>query len=80
MADAVHSVSDLLTDGIVLVTHKIGQKPKDEDHPYGHGRAETLGTTAVGFFIISAGIGLAYEAWNIIQFANDNFSTFIKGR
>ena len=67
VADAVHSVSDLLTDGIVLVTHKIGQKPKDEDHPYGHGRAETLGTTAVGFFIISAGIGLAYEAWNIIQ-------------
>jgi len=67
VADAVHSFSDLLTDAIVLVTHKIGQKPKDEDHPYGHGRAETLGTTAVGFFIISAGIGLAYEAWSIIQ-------------
>lgn len=67
VADAVHSVSDLLTDAIVLFTHKIGQKPRDEDHPYGHGRAETLGTTAVGFFIILAGMGLANEAWNIIQ-------------
>ncbi len=67
VADAIHSVSDLLTDAIVLFTHRIGQKPKDEDHPYGHGRAETLGTTAVGFFIIAAGIGLAYEAWGIIQ-------------
>ena len=67
IADAIHSVSDLMTDGIVLFTHKVGQKPKDEDHPYGHGRAETLGTTAVGLFIIAAGIGLAYEAWTIIQ-------------
>ncbi len=67
VADAVHSVSDLLTDVIVLIMLKVGQKPKDEDHPYGHGKAETLGTTVVGFFIISAGIGLAYEAWDIIQ-------------
>ena len=67
VADAVHSVSDLLTDVIVLIMLKVGQKPKDEDHPYGHGKAETLGTTVVGFFIISAGIGLAYEAWDIIH-------------
>ncbi|HJO58332.1 MAG TPA: cation diffusion facilitator family transporter [Nitrospinaceae bacterium] len=67
VADAVHSVSDLLTDAIVLFTHNIGQKPKDEDHPYGHGRAETIGTTAIGFFIIAAGVGLAHEAWDIIQ-------------
>jgi len=67
VADAVHSVSDLLTDVIVLIMFKVGQKPKDEDHPYGHGKAEALGTTVVGFFIISAGIGLAYEAWEIIQ-------------
>ena len=67
VADAVHSISDLLTDLIVLITLKIGQKPKDDDHPYGHGKAESLGTTAVGFFIISAGVGLAYEAWDMIQ-------------
>jgi len=67
VADAVHSLSDLFTDTIVLVTHKISQIPKDEDHPYGHGRAESIGTTAIGIIIIFAGIGLAYEGWNIIQ-------------
>ena len=67
IADATHSVSDLLTDMIVLIMFKVGQKPKDEDHPYGHGKAETLGTTVVGFIIISVGIGLAYEAWEMIQ-------------
>jgi len=67
VADATHSVSDLLTDMIVLIMLKVGQKPKDEDHPYGHGKAETLGTTVVGFIIISVGIGLAYEAWEMIQ-------------
>ena len=67
LADAVHSISDLLTDVIVLITLKIGQKPKDDNHPYGHGKVESLGTTAIGFFVISAGLGLAYEAWDIIQ-------------
>ena len=67
VADATHSISDLLTDMIVLIMFKVGQKPKDEDHPYGHGKAETLGTTVVGFIIISVGIGLAYEAWEMIQ-------------
>ena len=67
VADATHSVSDLLTDMIVLIMFKVGQKPKDEGHPYGHGKAETLGTTVVGFIIISVGIGLAYEAWEMIQ-------------
>ena len=67
VADAVHSISDLLTDVIVLITLKIGQKPKDDNHTYGHGKVESLGTTAIGFFVISAGLGLAYEAWDIIQ-------------
>jgi len=67
VADAVHSISDLLTDVIVLITLKIGQKPKDDNHTYGHGKVESLGTTAIGFFVISAGLGLADEAWDIIQ-------------
>ncbi len=48
IADGIHSLSDLLTDGVVLFTHKIGQLPADENHPYGHGRAETIGATLVG--------------------------------
>ena len=66
LADGIHSLSDLLTDVIVLVTHKIGQLPADENHPYGHGRAETIGATLVGAVIIMAGFGLAYESWVII--------------
>jgi len=67
VADGIHSLSDLLTDGVVLFTHKIGQLPADENHPYGHGRAETIGATLVGAVIIVAGIGLAYQAWAIIS-------------
>jgi cation diffusion facilitator family transporter len=66
LADGIHSLSDLLTDGVVLFTHKIGQLPADENHPYGHGRAETIGATLVGAVIIVAGFGLAYESWQII--------------
>ncbi len=71
IADGIHSLSDLLTDGVVLFTHKIGQLPADENHPYGHGRAETIGSTLVGAVIIIAGFGLAYESWKII--ATDAF-------
>ena len=73
VADGIHSLSDLLTDGVVLFTHKIGQLPADENHPYGHGRAETIGATLVGAVIIAAGFGLAYQAWEIIS--TDAFRT-----
>ena len=73
IADGIHSFSDLLTDGVVLFTYKIGQLPADENHPYGHGRAETIGATLVGAVIIVAGLGLAYQAWGII--ATDAFRT-----
>ncbi len=73
VADGIHSLSDLLTDGVVLFTHKIGQLPADENHPYGHGRAETIGATLVGAVIIVAGFGLAYQAWEIIS--TDAFRT-----
>ena len=66
VADAVHSLSDLLTDAIVLATHKIGQIPADSNHPYGHGRAETIGATIVGGVIILAGLWIAYDVSHVI--------------
>ena len=61
IADAIHSLSDLATDVIVYYSLKIsGQKP-DEEHPYGHGRAETIGASFVGAAIILVGIGIAWE-------------------
>ncbi|NIP99437.1 MAG: cation diffusion facilitator family transporter, partial [Nitrospinaceae bacterium] len=67
VADAIHSLSDLLTDFVVLTTHQIGKKPADEDHPYGHGRAESLGAVAVGGAIIGAGLWIGYEVWQVIE-------------
>lgn len=55
IADAVHSLSDLLTDFIVLIFVKISGKPADEDHPYGHGKFETLATTIIGIALLSVG-------------------------
>lgn len=67
VADAIHSLSDLVTDIIVLFTHRIGQMPQDEDHPYGHGRAETIGATVIGLIIIATGIVVIHESWQAIN-------------
>ena len=43
MCDAAHSFSDLLSDALTLVALRLGALPPDADHPYGHGRFETIG-------------------------------------
>ena len=77
IADAVHSLSDLLTDAIVLATHKIGQMPADSNHPYGHGRAETIGATIVGVVIILAGIWIAYDVSQVIASGSQLVPTWL---
>ena len=68
-ADAVHSLSDLLTDAVVLVFVHISSKPADRDHEYGHGKFETLASTLVGvaLMVVAGGIiyhaGVALAAW-----------------
>lgn len=61
IADAVHSLSDLLTDFVVLLFVKISARPADSDHPYGHGKYETLATTIVSLALLAAGGVLAAE-------------------
>lgn len=58
IADAVHSLSDFLTDLIVLVFVRVGSKPQDEDHDYGHGKFETLATLFVALALVGAAIGI----------------------
>lgn len=58
VADAVHSLSDFLTDLIVLVFIRIGAKPQDADHDYGHGKYETLATLLVALALIGAAISI----------------------
>ena len=69
IADAVHSLSDLLTDFVVLLFVKISSRPADNDHPYGHGKYETLATTIVAIALLVAGGVLAAEGVKKIEFA-----------
>ena len=57
-ADAIHSLSDFLTDLIVLVFVRIGAKPQDASHDYGHGKFETLATLFVALALVGAAIGI----------------------
>lgn len=61
IADAVHSLSDFITDVIVLLFVNISSKPKDESHDYGHGKYETLATSIIGIVLLFVGIGLFWD-------------------
>lgn len=58
VADGIHSLTDFITDVIVLVFVKLSGKPRDKVHSYGHGKFETLATLIIGVFLTVAGIGL----------------------
>lgn len=58
MADAVHSVSDFVTDMVVIAFVRISSKPKDKSHDYGHGKFETLATAMIGLALVIAAIGI----------------------
>ena len=60
VADAVHSLSDFITDVIVVVFIHISSKPKDKSHDYGHGKYETLAMTIIGLALLAAAIGIIY--------------------
>jgi cation diffusion facilitator family transporter len=62
IADAVHSVSDLFTDVIVLLGLRVGRKAPDDEHPFGHGRIETLASAIVGMALIATALYLGINA------------------
>lgn len=61
VADAVHSLSDFVTDLIVLVFIHISEKPQDKSHDYGHGKYETLAMTLIGAALFIVAIGIIYS-------------------
>ena len=63
VADGIHSFSDLLIDGMVLVASKLGSQDADASHPYGHQRIETAGTLFLSVILISAGASIAWDAF-----------------
>ena len=58
ISDAVHSLSDFVTDIVVLVFVRVSARPQDEDHDYGHGKYETLATLFIGLALAAAAVGI----------------------
>jgi len=66
IADAVHSLSDFITDIIVLVFVRVSAMPEDEGHDYGHGKYETLATMFIGLILAGVGVMIGWNAINDI--------------
>lgn len=71
IADAVHSLSDFLTDIVVVVFVHISSKPEDKDHDYGHGKYETLATSIIGLALLVVGLLIfsngSRKVWDFIH-------------
>lgn len=73
LADAVHSLSDFVTDLVVIVFVRISNKPQDKTHDYGHGKYETLATAIIGLLLLSVGLGILWNGASSIY-------AFIRGQ
>ncbi len=67
VADAVHTLSDLTTDVLVLVGVSYWSRPPDERHPHGHGRIEALVTAAIGLALAAVAVGLTWNAVSTLR-------------
>jgi len=73
IADAIHSMSDCLATGTVYVGLRIGERPPDESHPYGHANAETIAAFLVALIILATGIFVGVSAVRLL--AHEQFET-----
>jgi cation diffusion facilitator family transporter len=62
IADGIHSLSDLVADGVVLVAARHSHADADENHPYGHARFETAASLAIGLILLGTGLGMVWSA------------------
>jgi cation diffusion facilitator family transporter len=67
IADGIHSLSDLVSDFVVLFAGHHGQKDADTDHPYGHYRFETAASLALGVILLAVGLGMVWSAFIKLQ-------------
>lgn len=66
IADGIHSVSDFVTDLVVMIFVKVSAMPKDEDHDYGHGKFETLATIIIGLALFGVAVGIFWKNVNLV--------------
>jgi len=62
LVDGIHSLSDLLSDALVIYGAKHGDKNPDQDHPYGHARIETFFAVVFGVILVAVGLGIIIDA------------------
>jgi cation diffusion facilitator family transporter len=67
VADGIHSLSDLVADGVVLFASHHSQKDADHDHPYGHQRFETAASLVLGLLLLVVGLGMLWSAFQKLQ-------------
>ena len=67
VADGIHSLSDLVSDFVVLIAGRHSQKDADEDHPYGHQRFENAASLALGLLLMGVGVGMVWSAVGKLQ-------------
>lgn len=67
IADAAHSLSDVVLSGVALWSFKAARAPKDKEHPYGHGKIETLGALGISLMLLTTGGGIAWHALDVFQ-------------
>ncbi|MDD7252119.1 MAG: cation diffusion facilitator family transporter [Prevotellaceae bacterium] len=84
IADAVHSLSDLLTDFVVLIFVRISSRPQDKDHDYGHGKYETLATALIGISLLGVGAMIClnglekiYDVWQGYHLASPGWIALV---
>lgn len=77
LGDGFDTVTDIFTSAVSLFASKIMQKPPDKDHPYGHGRVETLATKLISFAIFFAGIELARQSISQLYSRTEKEISFI---
>lgn len=66
LADAGHSMSDLLGDFVVLFCWKLSRKPPSAHYPYGFAKFETLGTTTVSLLLIGGALGIGFHSYHLL--------------
>jgi len=66
IADGLHSLSDLLTDFMVIVVLRLSHRGPDDNHPWGHARFETVGTVILGALLMGVGIAMAYDSLQLL--------------
>lgn len=66
VADAVHSMSDLVSDVVVIWGLIVGSRPSDESHHYGHAKLELLAEAVLGTILVIAGLGIAMDSVQVV--------------